>query len=45
MLSVTVTVNTVCGKVTVAVPDISPVAVLSANPVGKLGLIEYVSVP
>jgi hypothetical protein len=45
ILSVTVTVNTVCGKVAVAVPDISPVAVLSVNPVGKLGLIEYVSVP
>jgi subtilase family serine protease len=45
MLSVIVTVNTVCASVAVAVPDIRPVPVFNVNPVGRLGLIEKVSVP
>ena len=45
MLSVTVTVNTVCASVAVAVPDINPEPVFSVNPVGRLGLIEKVRVP
>jgi hypothetical protein len=40
MLSVTVTVNTVCARVTEAVPDITPVPAFMVNPEGKLGLIE-----
>ena len=45
MLSVTVTVNTVCARVTEAVPDIAPVPAFMVSPEGKLGLIEYVNVP
>jgi hypothetical protein len=45
ILSVTVTVNAVCARVTEAVPEIRPVPVFIVSPVGRLGLIEYVSVP
>ena len=44
-LSLTVITKLFCAKDTLGVPEIDPVAVLSVNPAGSAGLIEYAKVP